>query len=426
MTFSGPSTAADPARAADAILAELAAEGAPAVALRGGRRWVQAWEPVRIESPASVPDALRDGGVWMITGGLGRIGRALGTWLAREARARIVLVARTPLPPRDAWDDAVPGSAEAERIAAVRAMEAAGGQVIVAAADVADGDALRRVVADVRARWGRIDGVIHAAAAPLETVRSLADTDDAHLSDHLRPKLDGIRALDAALADDPPSTAIAFSSLSSILGGLRFAAYAAGNAALDAFAHGGALPWVAVGWDGWHTGEGEPGPFALTAEEGMDALRRILSLPRIPRIAVSTGDLQTRLDRWVSATPESASSPSTETTASSWDAGHARPALRTAYVEPEGELEEAVAGVWRELLGVDRVGAEDDFFELGGHSLMGTRVIARLRRMFGVEVPVDAIFRAPTVALLARVVEDRLLAAIEAMSEDEAMELTGD
>ena len=119
------------------------------------------------------------------------------------------------------------------------------------------------------------------------------------------------------------------------------------------------------------------------------------------------------------ASDESASAGSTEST----EPAHDRPALRTAYVEPGGELEEAVAGVWREMLGMTRIGADDDFFELGGHSLLGTRVIARLRRMFGVDVPVDAIFRAPTVATLAQVVEDRLIAAVEAMSDEEAAEL---
>ena len=411
--------AADPAQVADAILAELcAADGAAAVAYRGGRRWVEAWEPVRLDAPADPPARLREGGVWVITGGMGRIGRALGVWLAREARARVVLVGRTPLPPRDAWDSVAPGDPAATRIATVREIEAPGGQAIVAAADVADEAGMRRVVADVRARWGRIEGVIHAAAAPLHAVTSIADTGCAELDAHLRPKLDGIRVLDAVLADDPPDTAVAFSSLSSILGGLRFAAYAAGNAALDAFA--GALPWTAVGWDGWHTGEGDPPAFSMTVEEGIDAFRRILALPRIPRIAVSTGDLHARLDRWVHAgAPLSPESTSPDTTPPAAE-GHARPAMRTAYVEPRGEVEEAVAGVWRELLGVERVGADDDFFELGGHSLLGTRVIARLRRMFGVNVPIDAIFRAPTVALLAGVVEDRLLAAVEAMSEEEA------
>jgi acyl transferase domain-containing protein len=103
---------------------------------------------------------------------------------------------------------------------------------------------------------------------------------------------------------------------------------------------------------------------------------------------------------------------------------HDRPQLRTAYVEPGGELEEAVAAVWREMLGLERVGADDDFFELGGHSLLGTRVVGRLRVRFGVELKVDAIFRAPTVAALAREIEAALLAAVEAMSEEEALELT--
>jgi phthiocerol/phenolphthiocerol synthesis type-I polyketide synthase E len=105
------------------------------------------------------------------------------------------------------------------------------------------------------------------------------------------------------------------------------------------------------------------------------------------------------------------------------DAAHGRAHLRTAYVEPRNELEEAVAAVWREMLGLERVGVEDDFFELGGHSLLGTRVIGRLRLQFGVELKVDAIFRAPTVAALAREIEDAVLAAVEAMSEEEALEM---
>ncbi|HEX2078225.1 MAG TPA: SDR family NAD(P)-dependent oxidoreductase [Longimicrobium sp.] len=414
--------AAAPARTADAIVAELGArDGAAPVAYRGGRRWVQEYEPARLDAPAAPP---AEGSVWMITGGLGRIGRALGTWLAREARARLVLVARTPLPPRDAWDAAE--GADAERIAAVREMEALGAEVVVAAADVADEEAMRRVVAAARAAWGRIDGVIHAATAPLEAVAAIADTGRAELDAHLRPKLDGIRVLDAVLAEDPPRTAVAFSSLSSVLGGLRFAAYAAGNAAVDAFAHAGALPWTAVDFDGWHAGPGEAAPLSMTAEEGIDALRRVLALPRIPRIVVSTVDLQARLEKWAGAAPASSASASSESPESAEAGTHGRPALRTSYVEPEGELQEAVAGVWREMLGVGRIGADDDFFELGGHSLLGTRVIARLRSMFGVDVPVDAIFRARTVATLAQVVEDRLIAAVEALSEEEVAGLTSD
>jgi acyl carrier protein len=57
-----------------------------------------------------------------------------------------------------------------------------------------------------------------------------------------------------------------------------------------------------------------------------------------------------------------------------------------------------VAGVWREVLGADRVGADDDFFALGGDSLAAARVIARIRAAFGVEMPITALFEEPTLA----------------------------
>ncbi|MFD0579116.1 amino acid adenylation domain-containing protein [Dactylosporangium darangshiense] len=82
-----------------------------------------------------------------------------------------------------------------------------------------------------------------------------------------------------------------------------------------------------------------------------------------------------------------------------------RLALVEGFVAPAGPVQEVLAGVWAELLGVERVGAVDNFFALGGHSLLATRVVSRVRSVFGVEVPVAAVFDAPTVAGLAGVIE---------------------
>ena len=71
---------------------------------------------------------------------------------------------------------------------------------------------------------------------------------------------------------------------------------------------------------------------------------------------------------------------------------------RAELLLPRNDVESKLAGIWRELLGLERVGIEQNFFELGGHSLLVLQVTARIRRMFEVELPVRSVFEAPTIA----------------------------
>jgi ubiquinone/menaquinone biosynthesis C-methylase UbiE/acyl carrier protein len=74
-----------------------------------------------------------------------------------------------------------------------------------------------------------------------------------------------------------------------------------------------------------------------------------------------------------------------------------RPDRAGSYVAPRDEVEALIAALWGEVLGVARVGARDNFFELGGHSLLATRLVSRLRDAFGIDLPLKALFEAPTV-----------------------------
>jgi acyl transferase domain-containing protein len=83
---------------------------------------------------------------------------------------------------------------------------------------------------------------------------------------------------------------------------------------------------------------------------------------------------------------------------------HPRPGLRTAFVAPRTDTERAIAAIWQDILGIAEIGVEDNFFELGGHSLLATAVIGRLRERLGLEVPLQALFEAQTVARMAEAV----------------------
>lgn len=93
------------------------------------------------------------------------------------------------------------------------------------------------------------------------------------------------------------------------------------------------------------------------------------------------------------------------------------------FIAPRTPIEERLASTLAVLLGLDKVSVEDNFFMLGGHSLLGTQLIARVRDAFGVELPLRALFEAPTVARLSAQVETLLLAKLESMSDAEAERL---
>ncbi|MCI0539809.1 MAG: AMP-binding protein [Verrucomicrobiales bacterium] len=110
----------------------------------------------------------------------------------------------------------------------------------------------------------------------------------------------------------------------------------------------------------------------------------------------------------------------------------ARPSLQTPYREPQTLVEMLVTNIWAEVLDLEQIGVEDKFLELGGDSLGAARVVARVMKSTGVNVPQSALFDTPTVAQMAAVIEaaggqapdlETLLDEIEMLSDEEAAQL---
>ena len=108
-----------------------------------------------------------------------------------------------------------------------------------------------------------------------------------------------------------------------------------------------------------------------------------------------------------------------------------RPELGADFVAPRTQTEEILASMWADVLGLTRVGIHDNFFDLGGHSLLATQVVSRIRKLFGIELPLRDVFEGPTVAELSRNVEAAMRAGrgldeppIERVSREQELPLS--
>ncbi len=403
-----------------ALARELAGGTGEPVALHGGRRFVHRAAPLDLTGVPLPPARLRPEGLYVVTGGLGRIGLALAGYLARRCRARLVLVGRRTVPARSQWPavEGDPGAPMAAVVRRLREIEEAGGAVLPACADVADAGAVASVLAHARQVFGRpVHGVVHAAGVTgTDDFVVLARSEVADAEPHLRAKLGGVQALTAALHGENPDFVLALSSLAAVLGGLGFGAYAAANAGLDAAVRLANRDrpgtWSVVNLDGWQDPDGGHGSAFHRTRDGSALIRpedadelfdRLFRLLDFEQTYVSVTDLRDRLRR--SARPTAAGTATGSVAADpvpgpATGPRHPRPEVPTRYRQPTDELEEAVVHIWQDLLGVEPIGVDDDFFELGGHSLLAMQLVTRLRSGFDLDVPLRTVFQASTVAAL--------------------------
>jgi acyl transferase domain-containing protein/acyl carrier protein len=398
-------------RALDAAAAELAAGAVePLVAYRGDRRSLPTLTPARLTATAP----LREGGVYLLTGGLENDGFALARYLARAFRARLVLVEEPPFPPEEGWAARAAGEdAVGRKIARARALRELGAEVAVAVTDLGDADGVSAAVELAESRFGAVHGVVHAAGTVGErTFQLVRELDREACGWHFHPKAHALFALERALAGRELDFCVLLSSLATALGGVAYSAYTAANLFLDAFVHEhnrrSEQPWLSLGWDVWQLeGDAEQitavrddlAGLAMSPGEGEEAFRLALACRGIDRILVSTASLPERLERAGRRTGELQAR--AVATAGAPAARHPRPPLATPYAAAESDLERRIAEVWKGALGFEQIGVHDNFFELGGDSFIAVQVVSRLQDELGVELPVAKLYQGLTVRTLA-------------------------
>ncbi|MEH2354897.1 type I polyketide synthase [Nostoc sp.] len=391
------------------LLVELTVSNSDKViAYRGMNRWVQHFEPVRFGEAKVETPRLKQGGVYLITGGLGGIGLVIAEYLARTVQAKLLLTGRSVLPNRDEWEKWLITHDETDNISGkirkVQKLEQLGAEVLVVNADVANQEEMQNAIARAQQQFGQLNGAIHAAG--FVSTESIEKIGKIECEQQFLAKIYGILVLEKVLQDKQLDFCFLLSSLASVLGGLGFVAYSAANIFMDAFVHqhnqNHPVSWTSISWDGWqlekenkqNTSLGASlHELAIQPEEGIKAFQRILSCSEFNHIVVSTGELQARIDQWLKLE----SLPEKEANLLL----HDRPDLENIYVAPRNEIEQNIANIWQEILGIKNVGLHDNFFELGGDSLLIIQVRSKILKKLNRNLSVGELFEYSTVSTLA-------------------------
>lgn len=374
------------------------------IAFRGRFRWIPRFEQAEVEAEGSL---LREDGVYLITGGLGRIGMVTAERISDTVRCTLVLMTRRMFPDRTRWDEEheAPVRSLIDRI---RMMERSGSRVRVVTCDVADDNAVLSALEEIKSAFGPINGLVHAAGITgAKAHAAIVEETQANSQLVFAPKVAGTLALAAGLRGTDLDFAYLFSSVATILGGLSFASYAGANSVMDALAlslHRPTQPWCAVAWEAWRGATSEPHSavigtsledLALSDDEGSTIIGRLFEIRPTAQLVVSTANISDRAALW--ERPGNVVKEDRPL--------HDRPALQSNFVLPASEDERIVASVWSRILGLREVGSLDNFFELGGNSLLGLQVLQELRTAYQLPLPLRAVYEAPNVRTLAQLIQ---------------------
>lgn len=370
---------------ADCVMENLT----PLVALRGRKRWVQMVVPAPL--PESDTAVFQPNNTLLITGGLADIGYDIARTLAEKTSANLLLI------------DAHPANDTQ-----LTELETAGSKVVALQADLTDKAALEKAIAQGVETLGLLTGVIHSpTVAGQQAFQAIAEINPAKSEIFFRTKQTSLEVLADIIADMPLEFCVVSSALSTVLGGVGFAAFTAAahsaNALVRRFNRDSAFPWLALNWDVWAFEQSEGMPvlgelnqLALDRHEGFAVLQRAVATAVHDILLISTANLPQR----IAERQKKATAPDKNL--------YDRPNLWTEYVAPRNKIEERVVAIWQQVLGIEKIGVDDNFFDLGGHSLLATQLRNQLHNEFGVELSLQQLFADATAAGVAQGIADGL------------------
>jgi polyketide synthase PksN len=401
----GHADAPDAGLLADVVLAELDA-GSPAdatVRYEGSVRQVRALQRLdaaALAGAAAPGLALKQQGVYLITGGAGGLGWIFAEHLAAQCQARLVLTGRSRL--------------DAQREAQLDQLRALGAQVLYVAADIANADDVQRLLGEARAAFGALHGIVHGAGVLRDSLLRNKTRDE--MDAVLAPKVYGSFHLDRLTRDDPLDFFVLFSSLAAVGGNAGQCDYAFANHYMDSFA-AAREQWraagqragrtVSINWSLWADGgmkldeqtelffRKNLGISPLRTHVGLQAFNAALAQER-PQIAVLEG-VPAKIERaWGMEKPQ-------EPVAAPADASAAAGAGEADAGGLEGPVIQALSQKVMEMLklAADDLSLDSILLDLGFDSIGLTTFANAINELYRLDVSPVLFFEYPSIRAIA-------------------------
>ena len=357
------------------------------VAIRYGNRWIRDFQ-----RSAALPlkkNIIQQGGVYIVIGGLGIIGNVLTNYLLEEYNAKVIIIGRRPK----------------EEISQKLNQYITAGNVSYFSADVSILHDFEHTVELIEAKTGKINGIINAAGntdrSCYELIEDLTEKKSKLI---FAPKIQVVENIYQLFKNKDLDFVWITSSMSSLLGGISYAAYSASNLFMDYYIESKANElnnWKCLNLPGIdfteHNQDKSIKKTHLNREDLCQLFEWSLSINQ-PSLAISLEDLMERIHKKNGPEVFNNDTPFINKTE--------RPDLKSTYIKPQSNTEIKLVNMIEDLFGVENIGVEDNFFELGGDSLKAFVLLRRIKKELNVNLALNDFFVKENIKQIASEIDD--------------------
>ena len=391
-------------------------------AFRQGKRYVEELVNLNLEEMEAQPLEVSEEGVYLITGGTGGIGLEVARFLAEKNQVNLALLKRSPLPERSKWEQIIADGENTKLshiLTNIKELEAEGATVVTHPVDVTSYQDMANLLDELRQKFGRINGIVHAAGVAGDGF--IIRKDEEVFDQVLKPKVEGTWILDQLTRVDKPDFFVLCSSIATLMASAGQGDYVAANSYLDAYAtyrKQQGLPTVAINWSSWkETGMAVDNDVDTDAAifKGLKTWQAMMALEDILEReldGVVVGELNYKHQVFASIDHlPLLFSPDIKKKINKYQkdkggSGSAKQQFKKIKLtgKEEGQfttMEKQLGNLYGNVLGLDELDIYEDFYALGGDSIIAIKLANTIKAVTKIDIDTSDIFEHQTVVELA-------------------------